>query len=57
MVSFIRTKVNCPKCGKLICTMERNAEPKGIYFWCTRCKEEFEIKETKKFRAHEADDL
>lgn len=56
MIDLRRTKVICPKCKKFICTMEKNAEPKGIYFWCTRCKEEFEIKEKQIYRAHEADD-
>lgn len=56
MIDLRRTKVICPKCKKFICTMEKNAQPKGIYFWCARCKEEFELKEEKKYRAHEADD-
>ena len=56
MIDLRRTKVVCPKCKKLICTMEKDAQPKGIHFWCTRCKEEFEIKEKRKIRAHEAND-
>ena len=56
MIDLRRIKVTCPKCKKLICTMEINAEPKGIYFWCTRCKEEFEIKKRQIYRAHEAND-
>lgn len=44
MISLDRIKINCPKCRKLICTMEQNAKPNGIYFWCSRCKKEFEIK-------------
>lgn len=56
MINTNRKKVVCPKCHKVICTMEYNAHPKGIYFWCTRCKEEFEIEEKRIYRAHEADD-
>ena len=56
MISLDRVKINCPTCRKLICTMEQWGDPKGIYFWCPRCKEEFEIKTNKKYRAHEAND-
>ena len=45
MIDINRIQIRCPKCNKLICTTEKNAEVKGIYFWCSRCKEEFEIKE------------
>lgn len=51
MIDFRRTKVICPKCNKFICTMEKYANAKGIYFWCARCKEEFEIEEKKKKRS------
>lgn len=51
MIDFRRIKIHCPKCNKLICTMEQNASTKGIYFWCARCKEEFEIEEKKKKRS------
>jgi len=54
MISEDRIKINCPKCRKLICTTDFSANTKGIYFWCPRCKEEFEIKEEKKSRALEA---
>ena len=54
MISEDRIKINCPKCRKLICTTDFSANTKGIYFWCPRCKEEFEIKEEKKNRALEA---
>lgn len=47
MISFKRIKIKCPKCKKLICTAKQGANTEGIYFWCTRCKEEFEIKEKK----------
>ena len=56
MVDLKRIKVKCPKCNKFICTMDYDAKPKGIYFWCTRCKEEFEIEEKIVYRAHEAND-
>lgn len=55
MISFKRIKIKCPKCNKLICTAKQGASTQGIYFWCTRCKEEFEVKEEKKYRALEAD--
>lgn len=55
MIDTRRKKIKCPKCGKMICSMEYNAHPEGIYFWCPRCKKEFEIKEKKIFRALEAD--
>ena len=58
MIKEERLKIQCPKCGKLLCTMNNTANPSGIYFWCPRCKTEFEIKESQEkrlFRAHEAD--
>ena len=54
MINLERKNIKCPKCKKLICTMEYNANPKGIFFWCPRCKDEFEIKEKKIYRALEA---
>ena len=55
MINFEdRLRIQCPECGKLICTMKLGANPEGIYFWCSRCKKEFELKEEKKYRAHEA---
>lgn len=54
MINLERIKINCPKCKKLICTMEYFANPKGIHFWCTRCKKEFEIINNIKKRAPEA---
>ena len=36
-------KIKCPKCNKLIAQAEEYANTKGIYFWCPRCKENFEI--------------
>jgi len=46
-----RIKIKCPKCKKLICTIEINANTEGIYFWCSRCKEEFEIKRKELIRS------
>lgn len=44
MINFEeRIKIRCPDCHKLICTTEINANTDGIYFWCSRCKKEFEI--------------
>jgi len=56
MINLDRIKIKCPKCKKLICSMDYNANAKGIHFWCTRCKEEFEIQEKEKYRALEAND-
>lgn len=36
-------EIRCPKCGKFICKKEEDANTKGIYFWCSRCKKNFEI--------------
>lgn len=52
MIKLERLKIQCPECNKLICSMDYNANPQGIYFWCPRCKKEFEINN----RAHEAND-
>lgn len=35
--------IKCPKCDKLIAKADKYAITKGIYFWCPRCKENFEI--------------
>lgn len=51
MISFDRIKVRCPKCNKLVCTMDVEANPKGIHFWCARCKEDFDIIENKSSRS------
>lgn len=40
-------EVRCPLCNKFVCTIDINANPKGIYFWCPRCKKDFEIKKEK----------
>jgi len=55
MIIAKRINIRCPKCGKMICTMAENANPSGIFFWCPRCKKEFEL-EKKLFRALEAND-
>ena len=51
MIKVERIKVQCPECHKLVCFMDVDANPKGIYFWCGRCKKEFEIKQKKLLRA------
>ncbi len=56
MIKLDRIKINCPQCRKLICTMEYYAIPKGIYFWCPRCKKEFQVKTENIKRAPEAND-
>jgi len=35
--------INCTICGKLICKKQQGVSTKGIYFWCPRCKKNFEI--------------
>lgn len=35
--------VRCPKCTKMLCKMEKDADLRGIHFWCNRCQEEIEI--------------
>lgn len=54
MINTDRNKIKCPKCAKIICTAEYNANLEGIYFWCPRCKKEFEIKRETIYRAQEA---
>ena len=52
MINFEeRIKIRCPKCYKLVCTADINANTKGIYFWCARCKKEFEEKEERTLRS------
>jgi len=36
-------EIRCPECGKLICQKDKKASAKGIYFWCPRCKKNFEV--------------
>lgn len=36
-------EVKCPICNKLIAKKEKGRDTKGIYFWCPRCKKNFEI--------------
>lgn len=40
-------EIRCTKCGELVCKKYKNADTKGILFWCRRCKENFEIEEKK----------
>lgn len=35
--------VRCPKCGKLVAKKEKKASSADIYFYCTRCKQNFEF--------------
>lgn len=35
---------NCPYCGKKILKYCEDAESKGIFFLCKKCKKEVEIK-------------
>jgi phage FluMu protein Com len=43
MIDTNEVKIRCPKCNKLVCSMENNANPEGIHFWCSRCKTRFDI--------------
>lgn len=52
MINFEeRLKIRCPDCYKLVCTMEQGANTDGIYFWCSRCKKEFEVKKERTQRS------
>ena len=35
--------INCTICGSLVCKKREWANPKGILFWCRKCKRNFEI--------------
>ncbi len=37
-------EIRCPKCNKFVAKRGSQANTSGIYFYCTRCKENFEIK-------------
>lgn len=37
-------EIRCPKCSKLVAKKEEEANCEKIYFYCTRCKQNFEIK-------------
>lgn len=43
MIDTNEVEIRCPKCNKLVCSMENNANPEGIHFWCSRCKTRFDI--------------
>ncbi len=52
MINFEgRIKIRCPECHKLICTTKTDAKTEGIYFWCSRCKKEFEIEKKELIRS------
>ena len=36
-------EIRCPKCSKLVAKKEKTASSTNIYFYCTRCKENFEF--------------
>lgn len=36
-------EIRCPKCGKLVAKKEKNASSSDIYFYCARCKKNFEF--------------
>lgn len=38
--------IRCPKCGKLVAKKEKEADSTGIHFFCTRCKENFDYKDS-----------
>ncbi len=35
--------IRCPKCSKLVAKKEKEASSINIYFYCTRCKKNFEF--------------
>lgn len=35
--------IRCPKCNKLVAKKEKEASSRDIYFYCTRCKKNFEF--------------
>ena len=39
-------EIRCPKCGKLVAKKEKEADSSKIYFFCTRCKENFEFNDS-----------
>lgn len=50
MIDTNEVEIRCPNCNKLVCSMENDANPKGIHFWCPRCKRNFDIIEEKIYR-------
>jgi len=38
----------CPDCGKRIATYNADAESRGVFCYCKRCKSEIEIKLSQK---------
>ena len=43
MIDTKELQIRCPKCNKFVCTMDYNANPNGIHFWCPRCRDKFDI--------------
>lgn len=39
-----KEEIRCPFCNKKIAEKVKGKDTLGIYFWCNRCKKEFEIK-------------
>lgn len=39
-------EIRCPKCGKLVAKKEKGASSEKIFFYCARCKMNFEFKES-----------
>lgn len=38
--------IRCPECGKLVAKKEKEASSSHIYFYCTRCKKNFEFEDS-----------
>lgn len=38
--------IRCPKCNKLVAKKEEEASSINIYFFCTRCKQNFKFEES-----------
>lgn len=50
MIDTNEVQIRCPKCNKLVCSMEKNANPEGIHFWCPRCRKKFDIIKEKVYK-------
>jgi phage FluMu protein Com len=42
-VNYMIVDIRCPDCGKLVAKKEKKASSADIYFYCTRCKQNFEF--------------
>ena len=49
--SMEKQDIRCPYCGKKIAEKEKNRNTEGIYFWCNRCKKEFQEFNSKNFKS------